>query len=258
MSVSIQQRRAFVVAVDWPFHQLTTLGKLTDVFTGFTETHLGIFIPNCTPGEIAAHSELDVSDVTARGARHVCFDYLADRYPHFQSNTNPAFWTNEARVWLYPILGVHATAVHSACEEIARMKPYNSVSYRFNPMLGGIWPFHFGSATSNGVAQSHCAALTMRIVARARSGNTRAYTDDQVALEDLGVPMGGLANPCAPQVLTGFKPRGALEAMLTARVLGGAVEGFERAIGLCRAPSSQTSVPTLEGYIPSLFMLREV
>tara|TARA_Y100000768_G_scaffold303821_1_gene237745 strand:- start:4204 stop:4980 length:777 start_codon:yes stop_codon:yes gene_type:complete len=254
-----QQRRAYVVAVDWPFRQLTTLGKLTDVFTGFAETHLGIFIPNCTPHEVAAHSVPNVSDVTARNMRHVCFDYLADKYPRFQSTTNPSFWTDETRVWLYPILGVHATAVHSACEEVALLKPYNSTIYRLNPMLGGVWPFHCGSATSNGVAQSHCAALTMRIVARARSGNVRAYTDDTAALNDLGVPIGGLEHPCAPQVLTGFKPRGALEAMQTAGVLGNAVEGFERAISLCRATSTKTgTVYTLNGHIPSLSMLREV
>ena len=243
-------RRAFVVLVDWPFNQINTLGKCTDLFTGFTENHVSIFVPCCSPKEIATHSAPAVSDATARGKQHVSFDYLSDGYPRFQSCTNPRYWTDEASVWLYPILGASAEEVHAACAEVAIYRPHNSVIYRLNPALGGFFPFHCGLANSDRVAQSHCATLSMRIVARARSGDQLAYTDDRAALRALGVPVGSLANPCSPSVLTGYKPRGALEAMQSARVLGDAVQGFKRAIECCRKGVS------LGGTLPGLAMLR--
>ena len=115
-------RRAFVIVADWPYNQLTDAGRITWCCTGGTENHLGIFIPCCTAEEIAAHSDPAVSRPDGRGKKNVAFDYMMDKRPRFQSYDQRPYYTEEANVWLYPILGVDAADVHALCLRIARAR----------------------------------------------------------------------------------------------------------------------------------------
>lgn len=227
-------RRAFIVVGKWPYYQLTTIGQVTFCCTGGTEGHIGIFIPCCTPEEIEAHSRLKVSEPSARGAKHVTFDYMLDKYPRFQSSTNPMYWTDEADIYCYPILDVDAAEVHKACMEAAEIRPFNNGCYRINGLCGGCWPCHTWPSNTPLMGQSTCVALTMRIIARAKSRSVKSFTSDAETLRVLGIPTCGCSNPCGAGALTGFRPRGALEAMQRAAVVGRAMEGFARAVQLCK------------------------
>lgn len=226
-------RRAFIVVGQWPLYQLTDIGKLTYLFSGGTEGHVGIFIPCCTPAEVEAHSKLKVSEPSARGAKHVTFDYMWDKFPRFQASTNSAYWTPEAMLFCYPILGVDAADVHRACLEAADIRPYNHGLYRINGLLGGCWPCSCWPSNTPLMAQSTCVALTMRIIARAKSKSLEPFTSDAETLRVLGIPSWSCSNPWGAGALVGFRPRGALEAMQQASVVGRPVEGFKRAAEAC-------------------------
>lgn len=228
-------RRAFVIVADWPYRQLSDAGKITWCCTGGTEGHLGIFIPCCTTEEVAAHSEELVSHPSAREASHVAFDYMMDKYPRFQSFENDRYYTKEAKVWLYPILDVDAADVHAACLEMAYMRPFNHFLYRCNGVLG-CWPWPCWCSNTDRVAPSTCVALTLRIIARARTGSMAPYTSDAAAYEALNFNRCGPSNPCEPAALTGYSPRSALEALQRGRNLGRPVDGFANAIAMCRGP----------------------
>lgn len=227
-------RRAFVVVARWPFGQLTSVGKLTHCFTGGTESHIGILIPCCTPEEIKLHSDGALADPTAFDQEHVTFDFMIEGYPKFQSITNPYYWTKDAQIWCYPILGVDAADIHAACMEAARIRPYNHPLYRINGMCGGCWPCHSWCSNTPDMGQSTCVALTMRIIARAKAKSKQPFVSDRATLTVLGIPSCGLSNPCGAGALTGFRPRGALEAMQRATVLGSPLDGFKRAVAQCR------------------------
>ena len=227
-------RRAFVVMGHWPFARLTNLGQITWCCAGGTEGHMGIFIPCCTPEEISTHSTPGISEPSARNAEHVTFDYMMDLYPRFQSSSNQRYWTEDSETWCYPILDVDAADVHAACVEIAYLRPYNHGMYRLNGLCGGFWPCHTWPSNTPDVAQSTCAALSMRIIARAKAGNKGPYTSDAATLDALGIPSCGCSNPCGVGALTGYRPRGALEALQRAHVVGRPLKGFDSAISLCK------------------------
>ena len=230
-------RRAFVVIGKWPFSQLTTVGQLTSCCSGSTENHIGVFIPCCTPDEIAAHSKVGVSEPSARGAQHVTFDFMIDKFPRFQSSTNPRYWTEEAEIYCYPILDVDAAEIHKACLEAAQIRPYNNDCYRVNGLCGGCWPCHCWPSNTPLMAPSTCVALTLRIIARARAQSVDPFTSDAETLRVLGIPRWSCTNPCGAGALVGMRPRGGLEYMQAASVIGSALQGFERAIAMCRRGS---------------------
>jgi hypothetical protein len=223
-------RHAYVTVSKWPYHQLTDNGKLVSCCMGCTEDHVGIFIPCCTPDEVAAHSEREVSHASAMGAKHVCFDYLSDRYPRFQSYSNQRYYTPEAEVWLYPIEGVDASEVHRVCLNVARLRPYNKEFYRCNAVCWCV-PCNACPSNTSAVGQSTCTALTLRIIAAAKYGTH--LDDDGAVFKALGIDRFGCSHPFSPATLTGFAPRGTLEALQGASVVGRRVDGFLNAIRLC-------------------------
>lgn len=218
----------------WPCGQLTRIGQATYCCTGGTEGHIGIFIPCCTEDEIVAHSDPDISHPTARDQANVTFDYMIDGLPRFQSSSNPAYWTDEAEIYCYPILGVDAAAIHAACVEAAQIKPYNNACYRINGLCGGCWPCHTWPSNTDEFGQSTCVALTMRIIARAKSQSVTPFTSDRATRAALNIPSWSCAKPWGAGALTGFRPRGALEAMQASRVVGRPLQGFDRAAALCK------------------------
>lgn len=226
-------RRAYVIVASWPLEVMTDVGRVTWCCTGGTEAHIGIFIPCCTDEEVKAHSDPAVTDPTAVDQKHVTFDYMIDGHPRFQSTTNPHYWTKSSSIWCYPILDVEAADVHAACLEIAYLRPYNHPCYRLNGACGGCWPCHTWSSNTPRVGPSTCVSLTMRIIARVRSGSQRPYVSDEATFRELEIPRCGLDNPCAAGTLTSFSPRAALEALQRASVVGRPLEGFARAISLC-------------------------
>lgn len=233
-------RRTFLVVTDWPRRQLTTVGKVTDCCTGGTEDHVGIFVPCCTPEEVARHSvsslyaHADYAHESAKGEQHVVFDYMTDLRPRFQSWRNGRYYTPESRAWLYPILGVDAADVHSACLEAVNVRPRNRWWFRCGAVC---WCCACGHCRngSSAMAPSTCVALSLRIVARARSGSSRAFASDAFVFEQLGLQRFSCGAPCAPSALTGHTPRSGLEAMQAAGLLGAPVDGFAAAIAQCQA-----------------------
>jgi hypothetical protein len=221
--------------------QLTTVGTITSVCTGCAESHIGVFIPCCTNAEIAAHSQLKVSEPSARGARHVTFDYQLDKYPRFQSSANEMYWTPEADIFCYPILDVDAAAVHRACVEAAEIRPFNSDFHRCNGLCCGFWPCAWPSNTPL-LAASTCVALTMRIVARAKSNSRAAFTSDRETLRVLAIPSRSCAAPCAPSVLTAYSPRECVTALQEASVVGAGIRGFAAGIAACNPMSMSAAL----------------
>lgn len=226
-------RRVFVLVADWPFEQLTDIGKLTYCCTGGTENHMGLFIPCCTAEEVAAHSAQAVSHPSARDEAHVAFDYMADLLPRFQSWENPQYYNKQANVWLYPVLDVDAAAVHAACLEVAQARPSNNCCHRWSPVWW-CWPWHCCPSNTDRVDQSTCVALSLRILAQAQAESRRAYTSDAFVFETLGLARFGCAHPWAPRLLSGHTPRSALEALQEAGVVGRPLRGFPAAIAQCR------------------------
>lgn len=218
-------RTAFIVVAKWPWSELNATGRVTLFFNGGTESHIGIFIPNCTEGEVRAHSQPDVSHSSARGQKHVCFDYI-DKRARFQACSNDRYYTSRSTVLLYPILGVDASEVHKACLEAAVMDPYNLFLYRLNA-LAWCWPHSF--CPGNGLmAPSTCVALSLRVIARARAQD--AFYSDWAVQRELGMATFGACTPCQPATLNGHTPRSALEALQAAYGVGPLVGGFEEAI----------------------------
>lgn len=195
---------------------------------------MGLFIPCCTASEIAAHSDViaDVSHPSARGEANVAFDYMDDLFPRFQSWENEDYYTPECEVTLYPILDADAADVHAACMEVARAAPRNTFWHRLNGLFPW-WPFRCAGSNTPSVAPSTCVALTMRILARARTGDASMYTSDAATFRELGMPRLSCASPCAPRFLTGYSPRAGLEAMQRGGVLGRPLHNFPDAIASC-------------------------
>jgi len=208
---------------------------------------MGIFVPCCTPAEVAAHGQPTSGHKTAKGQQHVVFDYMTDLHPRFQAHTNSDYYTEDARVWLYPLLDVDAADVHAACLEVAQARPTNHWWFRLSAVCW-CWPWQC-CATPNRIAPSTCVALTLRIIARARSGSPSAYKSDRFVFEELGVERCSCSAPFAPRVLTGHTPRSGMEALRGAGVVGSPLEGFEAAIAACKgagkAPPIGDALPLL-------------
>lgn len=235
LEVNSMTRRAFVIVAEWPYRQLSQAGKITWCFTGGTENHIGIFIPCATDDEIVAHSQPDISHPSARDYEHVSFDFMMDQLPRFQSYKNDAYYTKESMVWLYPILGVDAAAIHQACVEVAREMPVNHFCFRCNAVC---WccPYTCSCTDANdAVAPSTCVALTMRIIARAKTNSLSPYVSDGAVFTALGMNSCSPSHPCEPATLTGYAPRAGLEAMQKARVVGRPLGSFEAAVKQCRS-----------------------
>ena len=246
-------RRVFLVVTEWPHYQLTTVGQLTNCCTGGTEDHVGLFVPCCTPEEIDRHSSSELyAHASAEGAEHVVFDYMTDLRPRFQSWSNSEYYTPESKVWLYPILGVDAADVHSACLEVADARPRTFWWFRCSAVCW-CWPCKCCCKGHTRLAPSTCVALSLRIIARVRSGSTNAFYSDAFVFDELGLQRFSCSTPCAPSVLTGHTPRSGLEAMQAAGLLGRPIEGFERAIAQCRSPGP--GVPTGKSMLPMLSLI---
>ena len=248
-------RRAFIIVADWPYRQLSDAGKITWCCTGCTESHLGIFIPCCTSQETEAHSDPRISHPSGREKKHVAFDYMMDKYPKFQSPENPRYYTEEANVWLYPILDADAAEVHALCMRVARARPYNNFMYRFNAVFW-CWPLSCWWSNTDALGPSHCVALTMRIIASARTKSDAPLTSDIATFTALKMDRWGCANLCAPQKLTGHSPRSALEALQKGGNVGSPVQGFGEAVRLCRGGGATVALGSVLPLLPVALMSR--
>lgn len=248
-------RTAYLVVTKWPWSELNAPGRLTLVCNGCTESHIGIFLPNCTAREIQGHSNPEVSHESARGAKHVCFDYI-DKRARFQSFDNAGYYTGRSIVLLYPILNVDASEIHRACLEAAAMDPHNLFFYRFNALA---WCSPFSFCPGNGLmAPSTCVALSLRLIARAKSD--QAFYSDWAVQHALGMATFGLYTPCQPATLNGHTPRSALESLQAAQVVGPLVGGFEEAIlgsqfGLVRSRDRGPANHTVRHSAPLLALI---
>jgi hypothetical protein len=183
------------------------------------------------------YSHADYAHESAKGEQHVVFDYMTDLRPRFQSWSNTKYYTPESQAWLYPILGVDAADVHSACLEAVNARPLNRWWFRCNAVC---WCCAGGNGCTGpaSMAASTCVALSLRIVARVRSGSLRAFASDAFVFEELGLQRFSCNTPWAPSALTGHTPRSGLEAMQAAGLLGAPVDGFKAAIAQCRSGGS--------------------
>lgn len=220
------QRRAYVVTARWPTDRLTWVGKATSCFTNGAINHIGILVTDCTPEEIEAHSEYSISHPSARGARHVTFDFVCSKIPKFQSIFNKDYWIDECVIICYPILNVQASDVHGICVEVARARPYNKTLFRLNRLLFcGCLPCHMFPSNTDRVAQSHCGVLSLRIVASAKMGSDEPLASDALALSVLGIPEDTVCG-LWPRVLTSYTPAELVAKMRAARAVGDPIDSF--------------------------------
>ena len=236
-------RTSYLVVTKWPCSELNAIGRITSLFTRGTENHIGVFIPNCTESEITRHSDPAVSHPSARGEKDVCFDYI-DKKAKFQSFKNPLYYTDSSVVFLHPIIGVDASDLHRSCLEAAAMNPYNFFLYRLNALA---WCFPFSFYPSNGLmAPSTCVALSLRVIARAKS-NEEAFYDDLAVQDELGITTFGPCTPCQPATLNGHTPRSVLDSLYASNVVGKLVGDFEDAIEASTSKSSKIHSIAIEG-----------
>lgn len=231
-------RRAFLAVTDWPTNELSEVGRLTASFTGEAEDHMGLLVPFCTAQEIAAHSEPSVCEPSAKGAPHVSFDFMSNLMPRFQSIRNTHYFTPSSQTNFYPILVAPADAIHQVCMDVATADPRNYCVHRLNYIFW-CWPFACCCCPAQRqVAPSTCVALSARIIAAAATGETRrAFRSDHFVADSLGVPRFSLSTPRAPYFLTGYTPKGGVEALRSAGVLGEPVGSANEALELClRSP----------------------
>ena len=222
--------RAYLISATWPVHRLTTLGQVSWLLTGGGSCHLGIFFADCTPEAIAAHSNALVSHKSARGQLDVTFDIFYDSRPIFQSWQNPSYYSKAGTYTLYR-LKVDAEKLHDACVRITEMRPKSLWYNRFNALFGGVLPMN-AAVVKSGVGGGSCAGVTFRALALALSDDDRALTDDYYVFRTLGVQQVSCGHPFVPRRITGYTPRGALEALQASETLyvGNPIYGFPAAI----------------------------
>jgi len=223
--------RAFLISATWPVHRLTTLGQISWVLTGGGSCHLGVFFTECTPEAIASHSNPLVSHKSARGQSEATWDIWYTSRPIFQSWQNESYYSSAGAYILYP-LNVDAEKLHEACVRITEMRPKSLWYRRFNALFGGVLPLNAAVVTS-GVGGGSCAGVTFRALALALTDDDRALTDDFFVFRTLGIRQVSCGHPFVPRRITGYTPRGALEALQASETLwvGNAVYGFPAAIG---------------------------
>ena len=222
------KREAYVVVARWPLDRLTCTGKLTRCISCGTYDHMGIYFPNCNDREVELHSGKDVAHDSARhGTNDVTFDFLSCKLPRFQSARNLKYWSEDCTIHIFPIKNVSFEALHALCIDVARENPYNNSLFRCNRLLFcGCLPFHLFSSSSKIVGQSHCAALSVRIIAAARSGTTSPLYDDDEACAVLGIDNVGF---CQKRLLTAYSPGQLLNLMKNPSMPGRtSVLGFRR------------------------------
>ena len=233
--------RCYLLSATWPVDALTNLGKLSWVLTGGGSCHLGVLFCECTDECIARHSEARVSEFNGVwvGQQDVTWDVHWDQTPKFQSWNNVQYFGTRGAYVLYP-LRVDPALLHRACYELSVQSPKSEWYNRFDALFGGVIPMHSG-IVQHGVGPGSCAGVTLRAIAQAKAhGNARAQRDDFFVQRELGMQRPTLSHPFEPRRLTGYTPRGALEALQAAPrpVVGGPIYGFEAAI---RETQSQIS-----------------
>lgn len=214
------ERRAYVVAARWPRKSLTCVGKLTSCYTCGQINHVGIYIPHCTDDEIDAHSNPAISHKSARGAKHITFDFLYQKLPKFQSVYNKDYWSADCKIVCYPIMNVTAARVHEVCVCVAFERPYNNTLFRVNRLVCcGLLPCHIIPSNSAMIAQSHCGVLSMRIMAAAKSGTNEPLKSDDLTRLMLNIPEQKFLGLYF-RVLTSYTPGELVKLMREARAIG--------------------------------------
>jgi hypothetical protein len=211
----MSRRTAYLITGRWPIDELSSMGLATSCVLGGGQLHVGLFFPHCMANEVAQHSDVDISEPDARGNSMVCFDYQLDLLPRFQAHKNNTYWTESATVHLYPLVGTGFEALHAACVAVAKLKPLNSNWLRINPLLGGWLPCTFGRS-GHDVGSSTCVALSMRIIAFAKTGQKSMLKNDQRVIDALQLPTGS----CQPVRLVGYTPDRCVSALRASNVIG--------------------------------------
>ena len=220
-------RAVYVVTGRWPSHQLSQKGLATDLVLCGEAGHVGLYFHGCSEEEVRAHSKVSVSEADGRGERNVCFDFQLDKFPRFQRAGNNDYWTTEAEIFTYLIKNVSFAALHDACVQCALLRPYNSNLFRISPLLGGVLPCAFASTGTPRVAPSTCVALTLRLIAQAKTGDAAMLVDDRAVFDALGLRTETRGPRCGATRLIGFKPHEAIEALQRADVIGKRRHRFE-------------------------------
>ena len=219
-------RCAYLVSVRWGLMSFWH-GKLTRLFTGNSDDHLGLVFFDCSHSESVAQSDPLVSDPSLRNLHeHAAFDFMASKTPKFQSITNPYFFTPSTQLSIYPVHDLDPNYLHRMCLMCARLQPVNLTANRINVACGGCWPCDCGCSTTPAISPSTCVGLTLRLLAAARERNAVLLRDDRLALQSLGLPL----DTCDPKLAIGYTPSGAVEALREAGVLGPPMHSFGEAI----------------------------
>ena len=225
--------RAYLISAVWPLDRLTALGQVSWVLTGGGSCHLGIFFAECDADAIAAHSnDPTIAHETANGQSEVSWDIWYNSKPLFQSWQNPGYYSGAGTYTLYALLNVDAKKLHNACVRITEMAPVSKWYRRFNALFGGVLPLN-AAVVKSGVGGGSCAGVAFRAIALALTDDDRALTDDFFVLRTLGVQQVSCGHPFVPRRITGYTPRGALEALQASDTLrvGPPIYGFRAAIG---------------------------
>lgn len=205
--------KAYVALTSWPFEQLSTAGQVSSLIMRGVPNHCGIVFIGADPARVAVHSEHDVSVESARGQPDVSFDFLMDLRPRFQGIDDPRYFSPECRTELYAIdaTRVDVARLHAECAAAARdASVVNSFWNRAAALLwfapaAVLWPLR---------GRSTCAALVLRLCAKAARRDIDAH-DDEAVRAALGLASFSLArSPMAPTMLCGFTPVQALNELV--------------------------------------------
>lgn len=173
----------YVTSWSWSLTRLTPLGLATRLVLGSPD-HLGLLFVDCTPEQVKAHSDPQISKASARGAKRVYFDFL-NRQMTFHGRAVNGFFRPSNYEQL-AIFGVDASAIHDICIRMARENPYNDPWFRLTGLFCPWSSFVVGSSRTDGaVGPTHCSASILRAIAYGADQSDATLYDDTLVMQIL-------------------------------------------------------------------------
>lgn len=173
----------YVTSWSWPLTRLTPLGLATRLVSGSPD-HLGFLFVDCSPEQVKAHSDIDISKPSARGAKRVYFDFLNRRLRFHGRSQNDFF--RPSRFEQLAVFRVDAAAIHTICVRMAKANPYNAPGFRLNPLCFPWSSFVIGSSRTDGaVGPTHCSASILRAIAYGADQSDATLYDDTLVMQIL-------------------------------------------------------------------------
>jgi hypothetical protein len=163
----------YVTAWTWKLTTLTPVGIATRLLSGSPD-HVGLLFVGCSAEQVVAHSDENISTLSARGSSTVFFDFINRRLTFHARVKNDFF--DPIKYEQFEIFGVNADRIHALCVYMAHADPYNDPCFRCTPLCCPHSLFVCGSPQTDSMGPTHCSASVLRVIAHG-AHNNRAPKD---------------------------------------------------------------------------------